>query len=97
MARELAQNPCEGREPLQPWKANHLYVGDDGEILCGRCMGIESTYRTWCWSDLGPMGTDRSIDMGPMLTERGPEGFVARGAIIVRCETDRFASRPETE
>ena len=99
MAGEHARrHPCDdGREPLQPWKANHLYVGDDGQILCGRCMGIESTYRPWCWSDLGPMRADRSIDLGPMLSERGPGNFVVQGTMIVRCETDTYAVPRERE
>ena len=97
MARPLAPHPCDVRKPLHPWKGNHLYIGDDGEILCGRCMGVESTYKPWAYSDLGPMGPDRSIDLGPQLTELGPEGYLAQGSFIARCETDRYASRPETE
>ena len=71
-------HPCELRKPMKPWKANHLYVGDSGETLCGRCMGIESTYTPWAWSDLGPMRPDRTVDWDGM---------------IIRCETDRYAHR----
>jgi hypothetical protein len=89
MARELAKkHPCEIREPLHPWKATHLYIGDNGQVLCGRCMGVESTFRPWCWSDLGPMAPDRSITLGPTEVERGPGNFVIAGASVWRCETD---------
>ena len=72
-------HPCEGREALAPWRADHLYVDDSGEVLCGRCMGVESTYKPWCWSDLGMMGPDCSVTIHGTLC---------------RCETDRYARRP---
>lgn len=98
MTGELAKaHPCDGREPMSPWQATHLYIGDDGQVLCGRCMGIESTYRPWCWSDLGPMAPDRSISLGPMLVERGPGNFVVQGTMTCRCETDQYAFRRERE
>jgi hypothetical protein len=53
-----------------------------------RCMGVESTFRPWCWSDLGPMAPDRSITLGPIEVERGPGNFVAMGVTVWRCETD---------
>ncbi len=97
MAGELVPHPCDRREPLAPWKADHLYVGDEGMVLCGRCMGVESTYRPWCWSDLGPMRSDRSISLGPIEVERAPGTFITKGTMVVRCETDQYAARPERE
>ena len=97
MARVHANHPCEGREPFEPWKANHLYIDDDGRVLCGRCMGVESTYRPWCWSDLGPMNPDRAITMGPMLVERGRGNVVPIGPMTLRCETDTYVVPRERE
>jgi hypothetical protein len=97
MARVHANHPCEGREPLKPWKANHLYIGDDGRVLCGRCMGVESTFRPWCWSDLGPKGADGSITLGPMLVERGPGNVVPMGTMTLRCEIDSYTYPRERE
>ncbi len=98
MARRKAlPRLCDLREPMHPWKADHLYVGDEGTILCGSCMGVESTYRPWCWSDLGPMGPDRSIPLGPFEVERGPGNFVTQGTMVARCETNQYAARPERE
>ena len=73
-----ARHPCDERDALAPWKPDHLYVGDDGRVLCGRCMGVESTFTPWAWSDLGPIGPDRSL--------RGE-------ATGLRCETDRYVAR----
>ena len=95
MAGELAKSRCEGRKPLHPWKANHLYVGDDGQILCGSCMGIESTYRPWGWSDLGPMAPDRTVTLPAMKIEIGRGRWVEREATAYRCETDQYA-RPKS-
>ena len=79
MANDTFQaHPCDGREALAPWQPDHLYVNDDGQILCGRCQGVESTYKPWAWSDLGPMNTDRSV------TIDGTKH---------RCETDRYTHR----
>ncbi len=75
-------HPCDHRKAFAPWKSDHLYVGDSGEILCGRCMGIESTYAPWAWSDLGKMNPDRSVIL---MFEGRPTTY--------RCETDRFAAR----
>ena len=78
MSTPDSSHPCDRRDALAPWKPDHLYVGDSGEILCGRCMGVESTFTPWAWSDLGPMGPDRSIRW---------EGT------DLRCETDRYVFR----
>ena len=91
MARKHAKaHPCEGREPLHPWRANHLYIGDDGRVLCGRCMGVESTYR------LGAMSPARSITVGPLVAERGSQ-LVSMGPMTMRCETDAYAAPRERE
>jgi len=71
-------HPCDLRKANAPWKANHLYIGDRGEVLCGTCMGIESTYTPWAWSDLGPMTPDRTVTWDGM---------------VFRCETDQYANR----
>lgn len=71
-------HPCDRRDALAPWRSDHLYVGDSGEILCGRCMGVESTFTPWAWSDLGPMGLDRTVRWEDQ---------------VLRCETDRYALR----
>ena len=81
MSSNRSPHPCDGRAALAPWRADHLYVGDSGEVLCGRCLGIESTFTPWAWSDLGPMGPDRTVCW---------EGSV------LRCETDRYARREAT-
>jgi hypothetical protein len=73
-------HPCDRREALAPWKPDHLYIGDDGVVLCGRCMGVESTYTPWAWSDLGPMGPDRTL--------RYPGH-----PMDLRCETNRYVRR----
>jgi hypothetical protein len=88
-----ATHPCDRLEPMKPWQANHLYIGDSGQTLCGRCMGTESTYTPWAWSDLGPMGPDRSVTLGPMKLEIAPGHFVMQGPTKVRCETDQYAAR----
>jgi hypothetical protein len=72
---------CELRKASAPWQSNHLYVGDSGEVLCGNCMGIESTYTPWAWSDLGPMRLDRTIDWDGM---------------VVRCEMDQYGRGKKT-
>jgi hypothetical protein len=57
-------HPCDLRKPNAPWKDNHLYIGDTGEVLCGCSMGIESTYTPWAWSDSDPcVPIARSIGM----------------------------------
>ncbi len=38
----------------EPWKASNLFIHDNGEVLCGDHMGVESTYQPQAWSDLGP-------------------------------------------
>ena len=88
-------HPCEGRKAMKPWKANHLYIGDDGRVLCGNCMGVESTYMPHAWSDLGAMGSDRTVVLPPMWIELGPGQKVLQGATAYRCETDRY-SKPVT-
>ena len=94
-ATETPNHPCEGRKPLAPWRGDHLYIGDDGQVLCGRCMGVESTYRPWCWSDLGAMGADRTVVTPPMFIEVAKGRLVLQGATGHRCETDRYAIRRE--
>ena len=82
MTSENRSHPCERREAFSPWKPDHLYVGDSGEILCGRCMGVESTFTPWAWSDLGPMGPDRTVSVA---------------GTVLRCETDQYTVRHETD
>ncbi len=77
-ARPEPDHPCTRRQPLAPWKADHLYVGDSGEVLCGCCMGVESTYMPWAWSDLGPMDAERTVRVD---------------SLVLLCETDRYAVR----
>ena len=88
-------HPCEGRAAMEPWRADHLYIGDSGEVLCGRCMGIESTYMPHAWSDLGAIGADRTVVLPPMWIELGKNHKVLQGATAYRCETDRYAIRRE--
>jgi hypothetical protein len=95
MATKAPEHPCERGKALAPWKANHLYIGDNGEIRCGRCMGIESTYMPHAWSDLGAMGADRTVVLPPMWIELGAGHKVLQGATAYRCETDRY-SQPTT-
>ena len=90
-----APHPCDRREAFGPWKPNHLYIGDSGEVLCGRCMGTESTYTPWAWSDLGVMRPDRTVVLPPMFIEVAKGRLVLQGASAQRCETDRYAKRPE--
>ena len=92
-SEQMGTHPCEARKPLEPWKADHLYIDDRGQILCGRCMGVESTYRPWCWSDLGVMGEDRTVVTPPMFIEVAKGRLVLQGATAHRCETDRYAIR----
>ena len=54
-------HPCQRRDAFAPWKPDHLYIGDDGQVLCGGCMGTESTYTPWAFSDLGRMDGDRKV------------------------------------
>ena len=75
-ATSETSHPCTQRTPLAPWKADRLYVGDSGQVLCGGCMGIESTYVPWAWSDLGPMDAKRAVRVD---------------GLTLRCETDRYA------
>ncbi len=84
-------HPCDRRKALAPWKPDHVYIGDTGEILCGRCMGIESTYTPWAWSDLGKMGPDRSVTRPPEPIEMGRGNLVHVESMAYRCETDRYA------
>jgi hypothetical protein len=72
----MPQRTCKGREPMAPWKSDHLYIGDNGEVLCGSCMGIESTYQPCAYSDLGLMDA---------------AGMVEMAGVIVLCETRRYA------
>ena len=77
------KHPCMHREALPPWENGHLYLGDEGRVLCGRCMGIESTYTPWAFSDLGRMDGDRKVVIAvrPLAGGRPvPTEF--------RCETD---------
>src|SRR5262249_53662781 len=87
-AMTSTKHPCEHREAFAPWKPDHLYVDDSGQILCGRCMGAESTYRPWAWSDLGPMDTDRKITFD--RRELGGLGLDITGSPVMtlRCEID---------
>ena len=78
MQRRRKTAICDMRKASAPWRSNHLYVGDSGEVLCGNCMGIESTYTPWAWSDLGPMTPDRTVTWDGM---------------VFRCETDQYANR----
>ena len=94
-ASDAPTHPCDGREPFAPWRSDHLYVDDRGQVLCGRCMGIESTYMPHAWSDLGTMGADRTVVLGPMWLEIGPGQKVLKGATAYRCETDQYAVRRE--
>ena len=75
-----SHHPCDRSEAFKPWMPDHLYIGDSGEVLCGCCMGIESTFTPWAWSDLGPVGPDRSLRYGDDPT-------------VLRCESDRYAYR----
>ena len=90
MASNPERHPCEGRVAHAPWKRDHLYLGDSGQVLCGACMGIESTYTPWQWSDLGVMGPDRSVTVE---FEEVARGGIARRRWTVRCETDQYAHR----
>jgi hypothetical protein len=85
MASTPRSRPCDVREALAPWKRDHLYLGDSGEVLCGGCMGIESTYTPWAWSDLGAMGPDRSVTVE--LTKLA-DGAATKEHWTVRCELD---------
>ena len=84
-------HPCEGREAFKPWQNDHLYIDDDGRVLCGRCMGTESTYKPWAFSDLGAMAEDRTVTFGPMWIEMGPGHKVLQGTTAYRCETAQAA------
>src|SRR5216684_267800 len=88
MAKQ-ATHPCDRLEPMKPWVADHLYIGDSGQVLCGRCMGTESTYTPWAWSDIGRMAPDRTVTLGPMKLEIAPGHFVLQGPTKARCETDQ--------
>ena len=79
------KHPCLHREALPPWESDHLYIGDEGRVLCGRCMGIESTYTPWAFSDLGPIEADRAVLVPGHLTGGNP--------ITLHCETDEYAVR----
>ena len=93
MAKQArSSHPCDVRDALEPWKADHLYIGDDGEVLCGRCMGVESTYRPWCWSDLGRMDADRSVTRPPEYIDVAPGRSELVPSTAYRCETDRYAA-----
>jgi len=89
-------HPCERGKAMKPWKADHLYIGDSGQVLCGRCMGTESTYMPHAWSDLGAMNAERAVLLPPMWIEMGPGHKVLQDASTWRCETDKYAHR-ETE
>ncbi len=91
MAATAPPHPCDRGKAFEPWRADHLYIGDNGEILCGRCMGTESTYVPHAWSDLGEMGADRTVVLSPMWIEMGPGQKVLQGATSYRCETDKYA------
>ena len=91
MPETKAAHPCDGREAMKPWKAAHLYIGDSGQVLCGRCMGVESTYMPHAWSDLGGMGADRTVVLPPMWIELGKNHKVLQGTTAYRCETDPIA------
>jgi len=83
-----SKHPCMHREALPPWESDHLYLGDRGEVLCGRCMGIESTYTPWAFSDLGPVDGDRKVILTvPPLPDAGGRPLPARPTEF-RCETD---------
>lgn len=84
-------HPCDRRKPFAPWKADHLYIDDDGRILCGACQGIESTYKPWAFSDLGRMGPDRSVTRPAERVEMGPGRLVEVESRTYRCELDPAA------
>ena len=83
-----ATHPCERREPLGSWKSDHLYIGDGGEVLCGRCLGIESTYTPWAFSDLGRMDVDREVKLTPEAIRQMKEDVPGLSIRAWRCETD---------
>ena len=81
-------HPCEHREAFAPWKPDHLYIHDSGQILCGRCMGAESTWTPWAWSDLGPMDSDRKIAFTREQIGQSIEGLPGAESLVMRCEVD---------
>jgi hypothetical protein len=91
MATKAPAHPCDRGKAFEPWKADHLYIDDDGRIACGRCMGVESTYKPWAYSDLGQMASDRTVTLPPMWIELGTGQKVLQGAMAYRCETDQYA------
>ena len=93
MAGTKAVHPCDVRKPLAPWKKDHLYIDDRGEILCGACMGVESTYTPWAWSDLGPMAPDRTVTVPAVKVEVAPGRWVEHERTAYRCEHDFPAVR----
>jgi hypothetical protein len=90
MKAEHQPHPCDRRDAFAPWRADHLYVGDSGQVLCGRCMGVESTYTPWAWSDLGRMAADRSLTVSGTWRPGRPGEWVRVEPLVLRCETDRY-------
>jgi len=90
MAKQAGRpHPCEGHEPLAPWRADHLYINDLGVVLCGRCMGVESTYMPHAWSDLGKMDSDRKIAFTREQIGQSIAGLPGAEGLGMFCETDR--------
>lgn len=81
-------HPCERREAFVPWKPDHLYIDDSGQVLCGACMGVESTYTPWAWSDLGRMDGDRKVTFHRSELGRLVERLPGPATIEFRCEID---------
>lgn len=83
-----SKHPCLHREAFPPWENDHLYIGDSGHVRCGRCMGIESTYTPWAFSDLGRMDAERKVVLRvPPLSNVG-EGPSRPVPTTFRCDTD---------
>jgi len=83
-----ATHPCDRREALKPWKPDHLYIGDSGQVLCGRCMGVESTWMPWAWSDLGRMDAHREVKFPPDVAAGLGKDWPELSIREFRCETD---------
>jgi hypothetical protein len=90
MAKQAERpHPCERVKALDPWRPDHLYINDSGFVLCGRCMGVESTYSPWAWSDLGKIDADRKIEFTREQIGQSIEGLPGAEDLVMRCETDR--------
>ena len=85
---EAPPHPGARRVAFAPWKPGHLYIDDSGQVLCGRCMGVESTYHPWAWSDLGAMDADGRVTFRRTELGRLFEGLSGPETVEFRCELD---------